>query len=108
LFLIFGTLFGIAQLGMAESLYYFLPNDRANAARYVRNALLVLGGLGLACLAGMTLLREQIARLLNNAAIEDYVPYVGVYLLFMLMSVVMEIVLTVRKQHFRASCAYAL
>lgn len=108
LFLIFGTLFAIAQFGMAESLYYFLPNDQHNAARYVRNTLLVLGGVGLLCLGVMALLREPIARLLNNPLVADYVPLVGVYLLFMLLSVVMEIVLTVRKQHFRASCVYAL
>ena len=29
LFLLFSTLFGIAQLGMAESLYYFLPRNTA-------------------------------------------------------------------------------
>ena len=29
LFLIYATLFGVAQLGMAESLYYFIPRDSA-------------------------------------------------------------------------------
>src|SRR6266581_4782574 len=32
LFLIYATLYGIAQLGMAESLFYFLPADPARAA----------------------------------------------------------------------------
>lgn len=109
LFLIFGTLYVIAQFGMAESLYYFLPNSGGKGgARYIRNALLALGLIGLACLGGMMLLRDPIARLLNNPQVAEYIPHVGLYLLFMLMSVVMEIVLTVRKQHFKASCAYAL
>ena len=38
LFLIYATLFGLAQLGAAESLYYFVPSKPAEAGRSVCNA----------------------------------------------------------------------
>src|SRR4026208_1201192 len=50
-FLLYGTLYGLAQLGMAESLYYFVPRNAARTPRYVCNALITLAAAGLACLA---------------------------------------------------------
>ena len=49
------TLYGIGQLGMAESLFYFLPVAPRNGPRYVANSVmaLVLGGLG--CLVFLAL-----------------------------------------------------
>ena len=49
LFLVYATLYGIAQLGMAESLFYFLPSNPARAGRYALNSLLALSGAGAAC-----------------------------------------------------------
>ena len=51
LFLIFTTLYGIGQLGMAESLYYFLPTAPAARGSYLVNSLLCLGAAGALCLA---------------------------------------------------------
>src|SRR3989338_6047486 len=42
LFLIYSTVYGIAQLGMAESLFYFLPIAPKEAGKYVTNSMLVL------------------------------------------------------------------
>src|SRR3989442_11745481 len=55
LFLICATLYGIAQLGMAESLFYFLPANPAKAGGYALNSLLVLAGAGTACFAALWL-----------------------------------------------------
>src|SRR5262245_29437009 len=41
-FLLYGTLYGLAQLGMAESLYYFVPRNTVRMPRYVFNALITL------------------------------------------------------------------
>src|SRR5690606_36731642 len=49
-----------------------------------------------------------IAAFMNNPALAGYLPYIGLYLAFMLVSVLLEIVMTVRRQHVAASCAYAL
>lgn len=108
IFLIFGTVFGIAQVGMAESLYYFLPSDARSSGGFVFNTLAVLGLLGLTSLGALWLWRADIAELLNNPGLAASIPLIGIYLLFMLMAVVLEIVMTVRRQHFRASCAYAV
>lgn len=107
-FLLFATLFGIAQLGMAESLYYFLPSGARRSGAYVFNALVVLGimgGLSFLLLVGF---RYQIAQLLNNSDLVQYMPLLGIYLSLMLMAVVLEILLTIRRQHWAASCSYAL
>ncbi|WP_183410587.1 oligosaccharide flippase family protein [Litorivivens lipolytica] len=108
IFLIFGTLFVVAQAGMAESLYYFLPSDCERAGTYICNTLLVLATLGVLSLVGLSLYTNELARLLNNPELGSYIPLVGLYLLFMLVAVVLEIVMTVRKQHLYASSAYGI
>lgn len=108
LFLIFGTLFGIAQLGMAESLYYFLPSRQERGGHFVFNTLVTTGTLGLCSLLGLWLFRDDIAALMNNPALADLMLPVGLYLLFMLMAVVLEITMTIRRQFVAASCTYAL
>ncbi|MEX2468441.1 MAG: oligosaccharide flippase family protein [Pseudohongiellaceae bacterium] len=108
LFLIYGTLFGIAQVGMAESLFYFLPNERQHGGKYVANTLLVLGGVGLLAFGGLWVLEGYIARLLNNPDLVGYIPFIGAYLFFMLMAVSLETVMIVKKQHMAASFTYAL
>jgi O-antigen/teichoic acid export membrane protein len=108
LFLIFGTLYGVAQMGMAESLYYFLPSRPDNAGRFVFNTLLTLGTLGLGSLLGLWLFRDELAILMNNPALADLILPVGLYLLFMLIAVVLEILMTIRKQYVAASVSYFL
>lgn len=108
LFLIYGTLFGIAQLGMAESLYFFLPSRSKDAGKILFNTMLATGVLGLASLFGLWFFRFELSELMNNPALVDLVLPLGLYLLFMLMAVVLEIIMTTRKQFAAASCAYAL
>jgi O-antigen/teichoic acid export membrane protein len=107
-FLIFGTLFGIAQFGMAQSLFYFMPGSPQGGGGYVANAMLAMSGGGLLCLFLLWAAQPAIADWLNNDDLIGLIPLVGVYLVLMLGSAALEIVMTVRKQHFRASCAFAL
>src|SRR4029079_6465203 len=79
-FLLYGTLFGLAQLGMAESLYYFVPRNAARTPRYVGNALLTLAAVGLLCMAGLHAWRFQIAARLSNAPLADYMMLAGLFL----------------------------
>jgi O-antigen/teichoic acid export membrane protein len=106
-FLLYGTLYGLAQLGMAESLYYFVPRDTSRTPRYVCNALITLAIAGLACLAALYGWRSQIAAWLTNAALADYMVPAGLFLTFMLMSTVLEIVMVSRKKHLMAAVTYA-
>ncbi len=61
LFLVYATLYGIAQVGMAESLFYFLPAAPEKAGRYALNSLLVLSGAGAACLVLLWTARARVA-----------------------------------------------
>jgi len=106
-FLLYGTLYGLAQLGMAESLYYFVPRNTSRTPRYVCNALMTLAVAGLACLAALYGWRTQIAQRLTNAALADYMVLAGLFLTFMLMSTVLEIVMVSRKRHLMAAVTYA-
>ena len=47
-FLIYATLYGVLQLGMAESLYYFVPRKPEHTGRYAANAIAALGLTGTA------------------------------------------------------------
>lgn len=107
IFLIFGTVFGIAQVGMAESLYYFLPSETRRGGGFAFNTLAVLGIFGVISLGALWLWQQEVAELLNNPGLAASIPLIGIYLVFMLMAVVLEIVMTVRRQHLAASCAYA-
>jgi O-antigen/teichoic acid export membrane protein len=118
-FLVYATLYGLAQVGMAESLYYFVPkaagreappSERAESRvpRYVCNAALTLLGAGLACLGGLWLWRDAIAGSLNNRALVDLLPLLGLFLTLTLVGTVLEITMISRKQHMRAAVAYAL
>jgi O-antigen/teichoic acid export membrane protein len=108
LFLIYTTLYGIAQLGMAESLYYFLPTAPENRGSFLVNSVLALGCAGLICLAVLCAASGAIAARFNNPALAGYIPFIGIYLLMMLMSAVYEIVMITRKHHRFAFGAYAL
>lgn len=107
LFLLYSTLYCIGQLGMAESLFYFLPAAPRNGGRYALNAMAVAGLAGAGGLALLYALRGSIAGALNNPALAAYLPWVGVLLLMMLLSSVLEIVMISRNRHARASATYA-
>ena len=108
LFLIGGTLSVIAQLGMAESLLYFLPSAPKDGGRYVLNALLVLGGSGLACLGLFLALGPLLPRWLGNASLSGLSRLLGGYVALTLPAAVLEIVLTARKRFGGAGAAYGL
>lgn len=108
LFLIYSTLYCIAQLGMAESLFYFLPAASQQGGRYVGNAMLIAGVAGVAALIVLWTQRAPIAAALNNTGLANYLPWIGAYLLLMLMSAVLEIVMTARKAYRKASASYAI
>jgi O-antigen/teichoic acid export membrane protein len=108
LFLIYATLFGLAQLGMAESLYYFVPRDAAKAGRHAANAITALAIIGLGCVAALFALRFEISEWLSNPALSTHLVPLGWFLALMLTSAVFEIVLISRQKPAMAATAYAL
>src|SRR5262249_40718640 len=106
LFLVAATLYGVGQLGMAESLFYFLPRAPGDGARYLANAILALGAGGLACLVALAAGGPALARWLGNPELARHATALGVYMLLMLLSAALEIVMISRKRYERAAWLY--
>jgi O-antigen/teichoic acid export membrane protein len=107
LFLMYATLWGLA-VSMAESLFYFLPRTDRDRGRYTANAVYVLLAAGLAGLAGLTLLSDDIARWLGNPALSPYLGPLGVYLTLTLGAAVLEIVMMSCHRYGWAGLTYGL
>ena len=107
LFLIYGTLYGLAQIGMAESLYYFVPRKPEESGAYVANAIVVLAVAGLGCLGLLVAYASRVARWLSNPSLGAHMALIGWFLALMLVSAVFEIVMISRKQHLAAAWTYA-
>jgi O-antigen/teichoic acid export membrane protein len=107
LFLIFSTLYGLAQVGMAESLYYFIPRNPAAAARSIGNALVALSAAGLACVALISMAPGAIGQWLHNEGLEAYLPLLATFLALMLVSSTLEIILICFKRYRVAAAVYA-
>jgi len=108
IFLIYATFFGVAQLGMAESLYYFIPSDPKHASKYIMNAVLALLAAGLACLAILALSAPWISGRMNNPELAPYLLLLGVYLLLSMASAVLEIVMIAHNRYVLAAASYAV
>jgi O-antigen/teichoic acid export membrane protein len=108
LFLVYASAYYIAQLGMASSLYYFLPAAAHEAGRFVANSMLFLGAAGLACMGLLMGAAPRLADWLSNKELAVYIPWIGVYLFLMLLSSTLETVLISRRQYRTASASYAL
>src|SRR5687768_746714 len=106
LFLIYSTLYGLAQFGMAESLYYFVPRKPRHAGPYIANTLITLAVAGLASLGLLVIRYERIAGWLSNPQLAEHIVLLGVFLVLMLMSAIFEIVMVARKQYLAAAWTY--
>ena len=106
-FLVYMTFYAIAQFGMAESLFYFLPRARQEGGRYVSNAIFMLLiaasiGFGIILWEG-----ARLSNLLGNSRLAQHFPLLGIYLVFMTASAALEIVMISRQQYGRAAVYYA-
>ena len=108
LFLVFSTVNLIAQVGMASSLYYFVPRAAHDAGRFVANSQLFLGTAGLAGFGVLVFAAPKLAHWLSNSELSRYLPWIGLYLFLMMLSASLEIVLIARGKYFWASACYAL
>jgi O-antigen/teichoic acid export membrane protein len=107
LFLIFATLYYIAQAGMAESLFYFVPRDRDGGGRYAVNSVLALAAMGVLTCVLLVAFAPRIAGFMGNPALRSGIPWIGVFLLLMLVSSGWEILLMARGRYRQAAVAYA-
>ena len=107
LFLLVATL-GVFQLGMAESLYYFVPRRQESAGRPIANSVVTLAIVGAALAIAMTLGRTTVARWAGNDNIAPYIPPLSLFLAFSLLTTPLEMVMISRKQYRPAAITYAL
>lgn len=107
IFLIYGTLYVVAQLGVAESLYYFVPRKTEEGGRHAFNAVatLTLSGIVIAVLLGGA--GDRLASLLRTPEVAGYAPLLGAFLALMLISAPFEIILVSRKRFLGAAWTYA-
>jgi O-antigen/teichoic acid export membrane protein len=108
LFLVFASLYTIAQVGMAESLFYFLPLDPKRGGSLTSNALGVLLAAGVVAFAALWIGAGPIARAMGNPELESGLPYIGVFVGLMIASAVLEIDMMSRKQYGRAAWTYLI
>jgi O-antigen/teichoic acid export membrane protein len=107
-FLLYITLLTITQIGMSESLLYFLPRADGQAGRYVMNSLLFLTGMGAVAAGGLVFTTESISRWMSNPGLEPLIPLLALYLLLMQASIGLEMVMTARYAYRSAAVAYAV
>jgi O-antigen/teichoic acid export membrane protein len=107
LFLIHSTAYFIAQVGMASSLYYFLPQAGETAGKFVANSVVFLGLAGCAGFAFLFLAAPYVAKWMSNPALVGYLWWTGLYLALMMISASLEIVLISRGKYLWASISYA-
>jgi O-antigen/teichoic acid export membrane protein len=107
LFLIYATLFGVAQLGIAESLYYFIPRDSGHAGQHIANAVLTLAAAGIGCLTLLMFSSNVIAGWLANPQITAGLLPLGLFLSLTLVTAPFEIVLVSKGRYNGAALTYA-
>jgi O-antigen/teichoic acid export membrane protein len=108
LFLIYATLFGLAQVGVAESLYFFIPRRRDEAGRHAANAMVTLAIAGILTAAVLALAAPAIARWFSNPDLAGTLPLAGAFLGLMLTSALLEIVLVARDRYQAAAWSYGV
>lgn len=108
LFLVYLTVYNIGQLGMAESLFYFLPRAGLLGGRYVANSMLWLAGTGLVGLALLVAGAPALARWLGNPELARHLPLMGLFLSLMMPAAALEVVMIARRRHAWAAWSYGL
>jgi O-antigen/teichoic acid export membrane protein len=107
LFLVHGTLVAVLQLGLAQSLFYFVPTRREATGRYVANAVLVLGLVGLLAGAGLATAGGPLAAAFGNADLDRQGVHLGIFLMLTLMATVLEIAMVALGRFAAAAVTYA-
>ena len=107
-FLVYSTLYLIAQLGMAESLFYFLPRDPRGAGRLAANSVAFLAaagaGAGLVLAAGAS----AVSGWFGNPAHVVGLRLAGIFLFLTMAAAPLEIILISRGRHSAAALSYFL
>lgn len=107
-FLVYATLYGIAPIGMAECLYYFLPADPARAGRFVANTLIALLASGVLVLVLVVGGSDVVGSALGNPGFAAHATTLGLFAALTMFSSVTEIVMITRSRHRLSAVTYTI
>ncbi|MGC4120163.1 MAG: oligosaccharide flippase family protein [Myxococcales bacterium] len=105
LFLVAQTLFYVLQLGVPQTLYYFVPRT-AQRRPYVVQAMLFLAVAGVLAAGVLVWQADRVALWMHNPELARHAPELAVYLFGILCSVPLEISLTASGRTRSASAVY--
>jgi O-antigen/teichoic acid export membrane protein len=108
IFILYDTLYFIAQAGLATSLFYFLPRAPRDSARYLANTALAIGTIGVVCAGIVAIDGRLVAWLFSNGDLARLVGPGAIYFLFLMIAVPLEIVMICRERYRLASASYAI
>lgn len=91
LFLLFNTLLPLGQLGIAQSLYYFLPRYPEKKNALMTQTFIFILVTSILCGGGLLFFRESIAQAFHNKQMLQYLPLLAFYSFFMISSSFLEI-----------------
>lgn len=103
LLLIFNTFYPILQLGITNSLLYFYPRDIDKRKALLSQTFYFIFLVGILFTLVLIIFQNEIALYFHNPEIKQLVPLLGLYILLMLVSSILEILLIVEEKAFRAS-----
>jgi O-antigen/teichoic acid export membrane protein len=106
-FLLYTTAFSMAQLGMAESLYFFVPTDPERAGRAAANAVAILIAVGIVAGTVLCLMAPAIARGMGSPGLAHYVPALAIFLGLTLPAASLEILMVARRNYATSAVVYA-
>ncbi len=92
--LVSNTLYFVLQLGLAQSLYYFLPREPAKRAHYLAQAAVSLAVFGGAAAVALQALGPEVARYFGNPELQRLAPWIALTTFFMVAGAPYDIALT--------------
>lgn len=91
--LLYTTAVTLLPWGMAQSLYYFIPQDPQDRGGYLANSFLFLVGIGILSLVGFSFAGPTLQHYFHSTELANSAMIIGIYLFFMISSIHWEIVL---------------
>lgn len=91
------------QMGIIQSLFYFVPRDKKNAGGYLLNSLLLNVLIYSLAYAVVWVFRDQVAHELGMAIITRYFWYMAIYSMLMMLNVALVSYFSARNEIIEAS-----
>lgn len=93
----------LLQLGIRQSLFFFLPSNPKDKDRYITNSVLILSVVGFVCIVFLTAFRTQIANLFNAPDLVHLLPLISLFVFFTLVSSPFESIFIINSEAKKAS-----